>query len=175
MQPRVFSRKVCCALSVFVICTITLPWANRASAQGAGATLSGTVTDRSGAVIPRAQITVKNTATGTTRGSETNTAGFYTAPGLPPGNYAVSVTAPGFSTAVRTNITLTVGAQQVLDFTMQVGQVSQTVEVTEEAPTVDLASSTISGSVDQTAVLELPLNARPSIDLATLPPHAATT
>src|SRR6266853_5522881 len=174
MQPRVFSRKVCCALSVFVIWTITLPWANRASAQGAGATLSGTVTDRSGAVIPRAQITVKNTATGTTRSSETNTAGFYTAPGLPPGNYAVSVTAPGFSTAVRTNITLTVGAQQVLDFTMQVGQVSQTVEVTEEAPTVDLASSTISGSVDQRSVVELPLNGRSWSDLATLQPGVAS-
>jgi len=153
---------------------MSLPWANRASAQGAGATLTGTVMDRSGAVIPRAQITVKNTATGTTRSSETNTAGFYTAPGLPPGNYAVSVTAPGFSTAVRTNITLTVGAQQVLDFTMQVGQVSQTVEVTEEAPTVDLASSTISGSVDQRAVVELPLNGRSWSDLATLQPGVAS-
>jgi len=57
----------------------------------------------------------------------------------------VSVIAAGFSTALRTNVTLTVGAQQVLDFTMQVGQVSQNVEVTEEAPSIDLASSTISG------------------------------
>jgi hypothetical protein len=174
MQRRMLGRKIIFALSVSVILAISLPWANQAYAQGGGATLTGTVTDRSGAVIPKAQIAVKNAATGITRSSETNSAGFYTAPGLPPGNYAVSVTAPGFSTAVRTNITLTVGVQQVLDFTMQVGQVSQTVEVTEEAPNVELASSTISGSVDQRSVVELPLNGRSWSDLATLQPGVSS-
>src|SRR6266700_3737446 len=121
-------------VSLLVILAVSLLWTSEGHAQGAAATLTGTVTDRSGAVIPKAEISVKNTATGVTRSTETNSAGFYTAPGLPPGNYAVSVTASGFSTAVRTNVTLTVGAQQVLDFTMQVGQVSQNVEVTEVAP-----------------------------------------
>src|SRR6266853_4918537 len=174
MQPNVFTRRVSCSLSIFVIWAISLPRVNQGYAQGAGATLTGTVTDRSGAVIPKAEISVKNAATGVTRNSETNSAGFYTAPGLPPGNYAVSVIAAGFSTAVRTNVTLTVGAQQVLDFTMQVGQVSQNVEVTEEAPSIDLASSTISGSVDQRSVVELPLNGRSWSDLATLQPGVSS-
>jgi Carboxypeptidase regulatory-like domain len=170
MQRGVLGRKVSAALSVFIIFGISLLWANQAYAQVSGATLSGTVTDSSSAVIPKAQISIKNVATDVTRSTETSTAGFYTAPDLSPGKYAVSVTAPGFNTAVRTNITLTVGAQQVLDFTMQVGQVSQTVEVTEEAPSIDLASSTISGSVDQRSVVELPLNGRSWSDLATLQP-----
>jgi len=167
-------RKFRAALSVLTILSFCLPWAAQGYAQGAGATLTGTVTDRSGAVIPKAEISVKNAATGVTRNSETNSAGFYTAPGLPPGNYAVSVIAAGFSTALRTNVTLTVGAQQVLDFTMQVGQVSQNVEVTEEAPSIDLASSTISGSVDQRSVVELPLNGRSWSDLATLQPGVSS-
>jgi len=77
----------------------------------------------------------------------TDSAGFYTAPNLLPGTYEVRVTATGFSTQVRTGITLTVGAQQALNITMQVGQVSQTVEVTTEAPTVELTSSTLSAQV----------------------------
>src|SRR5882762_7535644 len=174
MRRRMSGRKFSAALSVLTILSFYLPWAAQGYAQGAGATLTGTVTDRSGAVIPKAEISVKNAATGVTRSSETNSAGFYTAPGLPPGNYAVSVIAAGFSTAVRTNVTLTVGAQQVLDFTMQVGQVSQNVEVTEEAPSIDLASSTISGSVDQRSVVELPLNGRSWSDLATLQPGVSS-
>jgi len=174
MRRRMLGRKFRAALSVMTILPFYLPWAAQGYAQGAGATLTGTVTDRSGAVIPKAEISVKNAATGVTRNSETNSAGFYTAPGLPPGNYAVSVIAAGFSTALRTNVTLTVGAQQVLDFTMQVGQVSQNVEVTEEAPSIDLASSTISGSVDQRSVVGLPLNGRSWSDLATLQPGVSS-
>jgi len=170
MQRWVLGRKVSAALLVSIILSLCLLWTNRAYAQGVAATLTGTVSDRSGAVIPKAEISAKNAATGVIRGSETNSAGLYTVPGLPPGNYAVSVTASGFTTAVRTNITLTVGVQQVLDFTMQVGQVSQTVEVTEDAPNVELASSTISGSVNNREVLSLPLNARSWTDLATLTP-----
>jgi hypothetical protein len=167
-------KNISAALFVSIIVSLCLLWTNHAYAQGAAATLTGTVTDRSGAVIPKAEISAKNAATGVARGGETNSAGLYTVPGLPPGNYAVSVTAAGFSTAVRTNITLTVGVQQVLDFTMQVGQVSQTVEVTEEAPNVELASSTISGSVDQRSVVELPLNGRSWSDLATLQPGVSS-
>src|ERR1700680_4991768 len=84
-------------------------------AQVAGASLSGTVTDASGAVIPNASISIKNVGTGVTRDVTADTAGFYAAPNLLPGAYEVSVSAPGFSTEVRTGITLTVGAQQALN------------------------------------------------------------
>ena len=139
-------------------------------AQVTGATLSGTVRDQSGGVIPKAGISIKNVATGVTRAVTTDPAGFYAAPNLLPGSYDVATAAPGFSSEVRTDILLTVGAQQVLNFTLQVGKVTQTVEVAAEAPTVQLASSAISAVVNSTTVRELPLNGRSWTDLATLQP-----
>jgi hypothetical protein len=142
----------------------------RVRAQVAGATLSGTVTDASGAGLPKAQITIKNVATGVTRELTTDAAGFYTAPNLIPGTYEVATSAVGFTTTVRTGITLTVGAQQVLDLTLQVGSMTQKIEVSGEAPTVQLSSATISATVDSTTVRELPLNGRSWTDLAVLQP-----
>jgi hypothetical protein len=137
-------------------------------AQVAGATLSGTVTDASGAVVPESQITIKNLGTGVTRNAAAGAAGFYTAPNLLPGIYDVTVTAPGFKTQLRSGVTLTVGAEQSLDVTMEVGQVTQTVEVIGEAPAIQLASSTIGNVVDSATVVELPLNGRDWTQLATL-------
>jgi len=145
--------------------------------QVSGATLSGTVSDTSGANLPQAQISVTNTATGVSTSTPSNSDGFYSVPNLLPGSYEVKASAPGFSTAVRTGITLTVGAQQVLNLTLTVGQMTQTVQVTTEAPTVELASSTIGGVLGSTTVVELPLNGRSWTDLATLQPgvNAMTT
>ena len=138
--------------------------------QVVGATLSGTVTDQSGAVIPGTQISIKNVATGLARTGTTDAAGFYTAPNLLPGTYEITATASGFSAEVRTGVTLSVGAQQLLNFALQVGQVTQTLKVVGEAPTVQLASSSISAVVNSTTVRELPLNGRSWTDLATLQP-----
>ncbi|HEV2522660.1 MAG TPA: TonB-dependent receptor [Candidatus Acidoferrales bacterium] len=145
-------------------------FSGHAHAQIAGATLSGTVTDQSGGVVPQATITIRNVATGVTRSNTTSAAGFYSAPNLLPGMYEVKAEAQGFSSALQSGVTLTVGEQQVLNFTLQVGQMSQTVEVNTEAPNVDLASSTISAVVSSTTVRELPLNGRSWTDLATLQP-----
>jgi hypothetical protein len=139
-------------------------------AQVAGATLSGSVTDQSGAVVPNASIAIKNIATAVTRTVPTDSAGFYSAPNLLPGNYDVTASASGFSAGVQNGISLTVGAQQILNFTLRVGQITQTVEVTTAAPTVELASSAISAVVTATTVRELPLNGRSWTDLATLQP-----
>jgi hypothetical protein len=141
-----------------------------AYAQVTGATLSGTVRDQSGGVVPSAGISIRNVATGVTRAVKTDTAGFYSAPNLLPGNYEITATAPGFSAQVQSGVVLTVGAEQVLNFAMQVGQVTQTVQVTAEAPTVQLASSAISAVVSATTVRELPLNGRSWTDLAALQP-----
>ncbi|MGH9734196.1 MAG: carboxypeptidase regulatory-like domain-containing protein [Candidatus Acidiferrales bacterium] len=138
--------------------------------QVVGATLSGTVADSSGAVIPGAQITIKNNATNVTRVVVSDKSGFYTAPNLAAGSYDVSSSAAGFPTLVRKDITLTVGGAQVLDITLQVGQVTQTVQVTGGAPTVQLASSTISAEVNSTTMRQLPLNGRDWTQLATLQP-----
>src|ERR1700680_239837 len=83
-------------------------------AQVAGATLNGTVADASGAGVPNANVSIKNTATGVARDITTDSDGFYSAPNLLPGTYDITVSASGFSTAVQTGLTLTVGAVQAL-------------------------------------------------------------
>ena len=138
-------------------------------AQVAGAAVTGTVTDSSGGVIANAQIAAKNGGTSLVTTTTSNSDGFYNFPNLLPGDYQFTVTAPGFTTKVL-SITLTVGAKRSLDVGMAVGQSQQTVQVTEEAPTIQLASSTISGVVEGSEVRELPLNGRDWASLATLQP-----
>src|SRR4029077_6656691 len=139
-------------------------------AQVAGATLSGTVTDPSNGAVPNSNITIKNIETGISRDVTTNDAGFYNAPNLSPGVYEVSASAPGFSKLVQTHITLTVGAAQVLNLSLQVGEVTQTVEVPGEAPNVELTSSAVTAEVNSLTVRELPLNGRDWSSLAVLQP-----
>ena len=170
MLPKIFLGKFRAAVWVCVIVAITILGTGQAYAQVAGATLTGTVKDSSGAFIPNAQVAITDVATGVTRTVSPGSAGLYTAPNLLPETYEVRVSATGFRTTVQKGITLTVGAQQVLDFTMQVGQMAQTVEVTTEAPTVELTSSTMSATVNSTTVRELPLNGRSWTDLANLQP-----
>src|SRR5712692_7199251 len=139
-------------------------------AQVTGATLSGTVTDASGGVIPNAQITATNTATGVSKDAIADAAGFYLIPNLLPGSYEVRVSAKGFSTVRQTNLTLAVGAQQQLNFPMKVGETTQTVQVTEAAPQIELTSSTLSGQIESQELREMPLNGRDWTSLATLSP-----
>jgi len=114
---------------------------------------------------------ITNVATGITTTTTTNSDGYYTAANLLPGEYQVTVSAKGFATEVRKGISLTVGAQQVINLILQVGSAANTVvEVTTEAPAVQLASSDISAVVNATTVRELPLNGRSWTDLAALQP-----
>ena len=139
----------------FLIVTI-FGTASDLRAQVAGATMSGTVTDPSGALVPNATLLIKNVATGIERQIITDASGVYNAPNLQPGTYEVTVSAAGFAMAVRGGVTLNVGAQQLLNFTLKVGEVSQRIEVPGEELPVELASSEISGVVTQKAVQELP-------------------
>jgi outer membrane receptor protein involved in Fe transport len=154
------------SFAVWMIFGLTTPIS--VYAQVVGGTLSGTVTDPSGAVVPNSQMTIKNVGTGVTRKVAADASGFYTAPNLLPGTYDITVTAPGFKTEVRPGGTLTVGAEQSLNITMEVGQVAETVTVTGAAPTVELASSTTGSVIDSTTVVELPLNGRDWTLLAAL-------
>jgi len=144
-------------------------------AQVAGGNLSGTISDPSGKLVPQALVAIQNVATGITTTVTTNADGYYTAANLLPGDYQITVSAKGFATEVRKGISLTVGAQQVIDLTLQVGSAAHTVvEVTTEAPAVQLASSDISAVVNATTVRELPLNGRSWTDLAALQPGVDT-
>jgi Carboxypeptidase regulatory-like domain/TonB dependent receptor/TonB-dependent Receptor Plug Domain len=157
-------------LGVFLVSVFCLFASVPAGAQVTGATLSGTVTDATGAVVANAQVSIRNTATGAAKDTTTDTAGYYSAPNLTPGIYEVKITAAGFSTAVRSNLELAVGAQQQLNITLKVGETSTTVQVTEAAPQVELTSSTLTGQVESETVRELPLNGRDWTSLAVLQP-----
>jgi outer membrane receptor protein involved in Fe transport len=145
-----------------------------AHAQVTGATLSGTVTDPSGGVVVGAQVSAKDAATGSTKEAVTDSAGLYTIPNLNPSSYEIKVSAAGFSTAVQSNLQLTVGQQQQLNFAMKVGETNTTVQVTEAAPQIDLTSSALSGQVESETVRELPLNGRDWTSLAVLQPGVKT-
>src|ERR1700676_2035618 len=170
-MPRgLFGKGHAATVWICVLAAIGIWGAGQAYAQVAGATLTGTVKDPSGAVVPNAQVSITDIDTSVSRSVSSNAAGLYTAPNLLPGNYELRVTSTGFRTQVERGITLTVGAQQQLDITMQVGQITQTVEITTEAPTVELTSSELGATVNSTTVRELPLNGRSWTDLAVLQP-----
>jgi hypothetical protein len=170
---RVVGRASVCP-STFAVLILWFLASAQMCSQVVGGTLSGTITDASGAVIPSAQVSIKNVATGVTTLTTTNPNGIYNAPNLLPGTYDITIFSPGFQTEVLSGITLTVGAQQVLNLTMKVGAVTERVQVTGEAPAVQLASSTINGGVSSNTIAELPLNGRSWTDLATLQPGVSS-
>src|SRR5487761_846188 len=170
MVVRMNSRSLLAGFSLLAVIVLSLFVPISARAQVTGATLSGTVTDPSGAVIPSAKVAIENTSTGVVRNVTSDSAGLYNAPNLLPGPYSITVSASGFSTRVQKGIVLTVGASQVLNVTLQVGKVTNTIQVTSAAPTVQLGSSSISAVVNATTVRQLPLNGRSWTDLAKLQP-----
>jgi len=103
-------------------------YAGITSAQTSGE-ITGEVRDQSGAVAPNAPVTVTNSATNIARSTLTNDAGIYSFPNLIPGTYQVKVAATGFETVVKTNIELQVQQTARVDFTLAVGQVSETLDV----------------------------------------------
>lgn len=166
--------KLKAAVSLGLACVVFLlgvvAGTKRAEAQVSGATLSGVVTDTSGALVPNAAITITNTDTGTTRNVTSNTDGFYSAPNLNPGNYEVKVAAKGFATNLQKGIVLTVSSEQTFSPVLTVGKFDQIVVVSTAPPSIQASSSTLSGAVDGTTVRELPLNGRDWTTLATLEP-----
>jgi hypothetical protein len=139
-----------------------------------GGTISGTISDKSGAVVANATVSLTNLATGVTTTVTTNTQGLYSVPNLLPGNYQEKVSAAGFGISVRNGIVLTVGSQMVSNVEMKVGAINETVEISAQPPDLQLESSAISNSTDSQTIVELPLNARSWTDLATLQPGVST-
>jgi hypothetical protein len=160
------NRWIALTTALIIIVTVcALP----ASGQVIGATLSGLVTDPAGAAVPNTKVSVQNVGNGEVRVTTTNAEGYYSAPNLLPGNYSVTFSAAKFSTVVQKGIVLTVGAQQALNLVLKIGEVSQTVEVTD-APEAVQTTSTMSAVVDSRTIRELPLNGRDWTSLATLEP-----
>lgn len=144
-------------------------------AQSTGGSLSGTIKDATGAVIPGVTVLVTNTDTSLTRTVVTDGAGRYLAPDLQPGPYSVKGTLEGFSTVVRSGVTLSVGRDAVVDLELALGSVSDQVTVVAEASTVDTRTSSTGGLISTGQIEGLPLNGRSFVELANLTPGVQMT
>jgi hypothetical protein len=141
------------------------------AAQGVRATINGRVTDPTGAVVPGAKVTATNTGTNESRTVQSDASGVYVLPQLLPGEWMIAVEQTGFKKNVRRNITLETGAEVRIDITLDVGNVTETVDVTAEAPLIQSENTAVGNVVDQKKIVELPLNGRDYLQLAQLQPN----
>src|SRR5215510_10081304 len=123
-------------------------------AQTAASTISGTVKDTSGALVPGVSITIKHTESGLTRTIVSGERGGYNVSLLPVGAYEITTTMPGFKQAVRSGINLVVGQEAVVDLTLEVGANTEQVTVTEEAPLMNTTTSSTSALITEQQVKE---------------------
>src|SRR6266516_740957 len=146
-------RKALCVF-LFSCAAWTAVWA-QSTAQ-----LSGTVRDQSGAVLPGVEVKATQTATGLARSVVTDETGSYVLPNLPVGPYKLEATLPGFRTFAQTGIVLQVGSSPGMKIGLEVGQVTEAVEVQADAALVETRNTGVGQVIDNVRVLELPLNAR---------------
>jgi hypothetical protein len=130
--------------------------------------VSGAVTDTSGSAVAGAKVTVSETRTGTKSDTTTDTQGQYNALFLLPGDYDISVQAPGFTESTRKGLHIGAGEHPTIDFKLQVGATSQSVEVTADAPIVNSENASVGQAVTTKEVEDIPLNGRSPIMLAQL-------
>lgn len=140
--------------------------------QSARASISGTVTEQSGAVVPEAKIAATDTVTGNSREVMSTESGTYVIPVLPAGTYSVVCSRAGFKSTTHTAVKLTADEKATVDFSLEVGEVTQTIEVSGGAQTINTTNGEIGQIVEQTAIVELPLNGRNPAELVFLAPGA---
>jgi outer membrane receptor protein involved in Fe transport len=155
-----------CRLAVHA--SLVLLMAGPALAQTSSATIAGTVKDSSGSVLPGAQVTATNLGTGFTRTVTADAAGQYALQYLPLGTYRMEASAQGFKAFAQTGIVLELGRQARVDAVLQVGQVTERVEIVSDAPLVETGNPQVGRTVNQKEVLNLPLVNRNVYQLLTL-------
>ena len=148
------------ALLLLVAC-LCIP----ATAQTVTGTLSGTVTDATGAVIPDLQVTAKNKETSLTRTAKTNAEGYYSMPFLPLGSYDVTVEAQGFQKVIKTDVLIELNKNTVSNFKLEVSTVGAAVQVTGETPQIETTTGEIKHSLDAQRIQDTPLAGRNFISL----------
>src|SRR4051812_10793847 len=139
-------------------------------AQTVSGTILGQIQDQQGAAIGKAEITARSLDTGAVRKTTSDSSGTYQITSVPAGSYELTATVTGFKTEVRSGISVTVGSDVTVNFSLTVGAISEKIEVTAEAAQVDTASSTLGGFVNSTTIRELPLNGRDWLQLTLLQP-----
>jgi hypothetical protein len=128
-----------------------------AAAQDTRGNISGTVTDSQGAVIPGATVVVSNTGTGTSTRLTTNSSGYYEAPLLLPGTYSVSVENTGFKRSVRSGLTLALGERLQINFQLELGATTDSVNISAEAPLLDTSSVSTGRAISHREVMDMPV------------------
>ena len=161
------------ALTLLLIALLSVPFVG--FGQTGTASLNGTVTDPQGALIPGATVTAIHGSTNVRYSTKTTGAGVYTIPALPVGPYQITVEAPGFKRGTRSGILLRVADNVRIDFQLDVGQVSENVEVSGEAPLVDTSGATINKVVESERLEDIPLNGRNALSMVVLTPSVRTT
>jgi len=134
----------------------------------------GTILDQTGAVVSGATVAVTNTSTGVARTITSNSSGVYAAPALTPGSYTVRVTMKGFKSSVTSNIEVAVGKVIREDFSLEIGDVNQSVEVAAVATALDTETTTIGTVIGNRSIEDLPLNGRNFLQLGELVPSGTT-
>ena len=134
------------------------------------ATLSGTLTDPSGAVVPHAHVVVHSLATGADRTIDTDAAGIYVVPSLQPGDYSVKATADGFSAYSIEKVTLDVDQKVTANMNLALASSGETVQVEGTSQQIEASTMTVGQVIDRTTVQEIPLNGRHFLDLTVLTP-----
>src|SRR5262244_1326247 len=166
--PTRASRRSCIFLALLLALFSTSAWP-----QTQLASVFGTITDATGAAISGAQVTLLNQSTGLKRDASTDLNGQYRVTGLPTGSYSARVEKEGFQTQVREELALTSTSEFILNLSLIVGDLKQEVAVSADVPTIDNATSTISGLLSEHSLTELPLNGRDLIKAAILEPGVA--
>ncbi len=156
------------------ICIFIAALAFPASAQTPSGEISGTVVDASGSVLPGVRVTLTNAATNAIRLTQSNETGVYVFPAVPPGNYNLKVELEGFSTAQQTNINVQVGSANRFPFTLAIGQLTDVVSVVADTPVIQTQNASIGTVIENRSIVELPLNGRNYLQLASLIPGATT-
>src|SRR2546429_2543215 len=139
--------------------TMLLGYSAPLMGQAVNATLLRTATDSSGAAVASVKVTITETNTGLSRTSQTNDSGNYTFSDLPPGTYTVTAEQPGFKRASRAGFEVIVNTTSRLDLTLQPGEVSETVNVTAEAPALKTERADTGRQIDTRAIADLPIMA----------------
>jgi Carboxypeptidase regulatory-like domain len=161
-------------LSILSLAVAVCFWPTRGAAQEVTATINGTITDPSGGVVANADVTATDLDRGTAWPAKTNQQGFYNLTRLPVGRYSVRVAAPGFRVAVEPSIELQLNQISAVNIQLAVGQNSETVQVSAEAPLLQTESTEVSTVIDARANVDLPLATRDYLQLTLLTPGAVT-
>jgi hypothetical protein len=157
------------SLATMFVLVATMAWA-----QGANATLTGTVLDTSGATIPGATVTARNNGTNVTTEVTSSTQGTFTIPALPPGTYTVTVTLEGFKTGVYNDVILNAGVVTPINARLEVGGLAETVTVEGATALVQTVASSVSSTINTKQIESLPLTSRNVMDFVTFLPGVQT-